>query len=302
MYMGSPYTKAETLFINEATGRLPGVPRRRIRALAIDYDEWSVKSPKKNYAPELAAINALLAKLPEPSALELFAIQHNSKLKQVPDIGRFKNLRHLHIGGSKVSDFEPIHQFNQLDSLFLIGYEEEDLQKFKGLRADYFRAIRGSLTHIDAKMTEGCFQNCSKLVSLDGAKARKLELEACKRIDHDTMSGVRGLKCLILSTSSAKSLTAMDFVSRCSQLEYLGLEGAHFNAIDYSALPQSKSLKYLTTVVKDSLLREVAAANPRKVVHNHDLCLKGNIELEDMPADPDDYECDYNRALAAVNQ
>lgn len=303
MDMGAFFPKSETLRIDEAKQKLPGVPsKRRIRAIEFHFDPYSPKAPKKRPKPDIEAINALLAKLPEPDGVELFSIGYDSNLTHVPEIGRFKNIRHLHVASAKVRHYDPMYRFNRLETLFLVGYKEQDLSKFKGLRTDFFRAIRGDLAHIDASMTEGQFQSCSKLESLDGAKARKIDLDACKSIDHDTLAGVKGLRCLVLRTSSATPLTSMAFVPGCKQLEYLSLAGAHFNGIDYSALTQSKSLKYLVTVVKGRLLREIAEANPRKLVYNDDLCLKGKRELEDFPADEDDYGCDFHKARAGAGR
>lgn len=303
MNMGHLFSKSETLRIDEAKEKLPGVPnKRRIRAIEFHFDPYSPKAPKKRPKPDIEAINALLAKLPEPDDVELFSINYDSNMTHVPEIGRFKNTKHLHVASSKVKHYGPMYRFNKLETLFLVGYKEQDLGKFKGLRTDLFRAIRGNLVHIDATMAEGEFQSCSKLESLDGAKARKIDLDACKSIDHDTLAGVKGLKCLVLRTSSATPLTSMAFVPGCKQLEYLLLAGAYFNGIDYSALTRSKSLKYLVTVVKDPLLREIAEADPRKLVYNYDLCLKGKQELEDFPADADDYNCDFHKALAEASR
>jgi hypothetical protein len=277
MFEWSEFRNNQTLKIIES--RPPRrIVRKELRAVTIGPD------PKNRSAkPHSAAIDAILHSLVAPEKIRLLYVDGCSKITRLPNIARFKNLEYLHILGGRIRAYGGVGNLARLRELWLVGYCEKNIDRFPVRDLEMFRAQGGRLEEVavDAKFV--FLQVCTKLIRFRRSRIDSLCLEACNRLELDTLGQVRGLTTLELV--ARRDIPSFDFIGRCPNLKKLVVSANALKQTDMRALHKTRTLqRVFLGMLKERAITDLAMANPHLVVTNGRVCYREGVLQEDNTA------------------
>jgi hypothetical protein len=286
MHEPNPFRDKTLTLIESRPSAPPMLGELRGLAIRPDRDDLGAR-------PRLDQINALLARIPAPEQIELLEVDYHSNLTALPALARFPNLRYAHVAGRKIKSYEGLHALRRIQSLFLVAYKEQDLSRFSSQQLLYLRLIRGSVSRIDRNAKSALLQNCSHLTELSEVRMESLMIEACNRLELETLPRVSGLRKL--SLIAQRNIPALDWIGRCPSLQSLVITANPLTHADLSALCTSRHLKvaFLGSVSKARIL-QIAEQNPGLVVTNGDICFHDR-----RPVDVEEYYAEDERLRIA---
>lgn len=264
MFTENPFSRSETLRVVESR---PSRSTRRmgIRAISIVRDLEDDGATAKP-----AGIDALLGSLREPEAVKLFHVDYDCSLTQLPDLGRFPNIEHVHLEGRKLRDYRALDAVPKLSDLSLFNYKEPDFSRFKGRPLARLRMVRGRIERLSVCADFVFLQQCTKLVEFDSSAVNTLLLESCNRVDLKTLGRIQGLTDLDLL--AIKSIPSFSVLADCKSLKTLVVTANPFSKTDLSYLRTSRRPRRIFLGARNSLIADLADSNPHIIITNGDVC------------------------------
>lgn len=272
MHEANPFSD-NTIWIDESSPLSTDISRKEIEGIAI----WP---NKKDYEakPKYDELSKLLALIERPEAVKLIEIDYNSKIVNLPDLSRFKNIEYFHVAGRKIKDVSILSKFSKLKNLFLVNYKPDKIPALSVDKLNGFRAIRGGLERIDFNSDYFFLQQCSKLTWFEKIQSNIIELEVCHKVDLDTLGNVAGLRKL--SIIGRKNMDNLSFINKCPQLIELEIAGTDLRNTNVSGLNMSHTLKKCFIGVSDKLIKDIAMRSPSILITNGDIMFKGHDEIK----------------------
>jgi len=284
MHEANPFGKEVTLDIVESRPSKARVPTN-VRAVRIEPD------PKDHKAKPLPdEIDAVIARLPRDT-LELIDIHYDCRVPRLPRLEQQTNIRYAHVGAHKLRDRAPVFGLTRLEGLFLVAVPLPDLSRLQSRSLKRLRIIRGTGTHLDVSAATMFLQSCTQLTTFGKVDITCLLLEACRRIDLASLTAVRGLRQLELLAPGP--LASIDPLRGCASLESLVITATPLSKVDFRALHDMPSLKWLFLTVGDKRVAELSAQLPSVMVTNGAACFRGS-----SPLPKDQYYRETNDASA----
>lgn len=243
-------------------------PPTSLRAPVVGI-RFEVDPANRRARPATAAIEALLATV-SPDAVRLLEIPPDSQLDRVPHAAaRFTKLTHAHVSGRKLRDYSSLAELRDLESLFITYYREPRLFPTSARNLMSFRSIRDQLETCSLSSDELWFQT-SKLQRFEGGKVRKLQLEGCRALDHESIRSLEGVEELQLMNQPVTNLDFLDGLPKLRHLDYYsGIKG-----VDFGALLRTRGLR-VSLSGPDKLVAELGRANPRLSISSGSACFIG---------------------------
>ena len=268
MYEPNPFAGKRTLSIDE---RMPAraTARADIRAISIRGGRGSVSG-----TPDEQRIEGLLASLRRPERVELFEVDYGSSLRRVPNIDRFRNIRFAHVAGRGIRDYGALYRLRRLKSLFLVNYQQRNLEDFPRLALDSFRAIRGRLEQLAVRARFALLQDCARLRDLSGSAVGWLIMETCKRVSFPTLCNVQRLRRLELL--GCRGLDNFDWIAGCETLQHLVVTAVPCSRIDLTGLTAARSLRAIFLPAPEKLIASTSAST-RAAVSNGDVWYRRGV-------------------------
>lgn len=259
--------------------------RKRVRELVIDWtsrmaspaviDLFPKASELRLKGPEIRSLDELLD---APQVRNLTIGTHRSSRRNLEVLPKLRlEVLTLHI--AKPSDVEYLSQCRALETLGLLKWRDADLTPIREVDLRYLEVIGGAIQSAEGVNPERLlsveFRLCTKLTSVAGICVRSLTLDACSRMELNTLGSVEQLR--ILRIQSMKLLDSFEFVRSCPDLCYLTVTATKIDA-ELGPIVQSRSLRWVwlpAASVKSEQIRAMAAANRRLSVSNGDVSFIG---------------------------
>ncbi len=220
--------------------------------------------------------------------LDLSQLGTIKKLKSlIIDIGNKKrkldgiekvDLYFLEITADCKQDLEILSRCEHVSSLWIRKISELETVKLSSLNILDLTLISGkfqSISNTNAlrKLEELCLSHCRRLVSFGEGNSilKKLEIEACSKLDLRTTANFEGLNQLTLGT---QKITAFDFINELKALKNLKILNSKVLTDDYGPLINSLSLKQVWLSVNKKTIEKIARQNDNLKITNGDVFYK----------------------------
>lgn len=184
---------------------------------------------------------------------------------------------HIHIGSCR-----------GVREMQLWSWKENDLSALRQLGIRKLRLVRANCLELNGlkqtKLQRLWLQDCSKILTLGIQKARTIELEACKRLDLNSLQSVKNLLSLTLRAVQ-RPMESVEFLSGCESLRILCITAMRLKKKDFTPIINSKSLRFVwLSALKDSIAREIGEKNRKLVLCNGGVCMdRGELAGDFLP-------------------
>jgi hypothetical protein len=126
--------------------------------------------------------------------------------------------------------------------------------------------------------------DCRKLEKIGMGRFGNLRVDACNRLNHDTLGDVQGIESI--SLTSQRRLKSVEFLSRCPILRSLSMSACPLRSVaDWSPLHNHGRLEsaWLTSGISDEQLTDMSKSNPHVALCNgNTYCLAGRTILREQ--------------------
>ncbi|MCP4159884.1 MAG: hypothetical protein GY760_07420, partial [Deltaproteobacteria bacterium] len=163
-------------------------------------------------------------------------------------------------------------------TLWIRKISELDTEKLSSTNISNLTLISGkfqSISNTNAlkKLEELCLSHCRRLISFGEGNSilKRLEIEACSKLDLRTTANFEGLNHLTLRT---QKITAFDFLNELKALKNLKILNSKVLTDDYGPLINSLSLKQVWLSVNKKTIEKIAKQNDNLKITNGDVFYK----------------------------
>lgn len=224
---------------------------------------------------DIKTLNKVLQLIETPKEVKYLSIDYDSKLTKLPEITIFPNIEMIYLGCRKVKEYSQLASLKCLKDVTVCNFPYEDLRIFEKNSLSRLQILRGKLLKFDVSADLVGVADCSNLSEFSDIRVRKLEIDACKRLNLDSLENIKNLQQLTLR--SQKEIQNFNFLKYLPDLKDLVVTANNLSKTDISKLYETK-VPFIFLGVKDSLIRDIAESNSSIVITNGSLTYNKGIK------------------------